>query len=145
MTISEQYAAWLANAMRSAGLDIDRQRGGGRKALAEAIGVSGSTVARWLDAKAVPSPEYFEPIADTVGVPVVNMLIESGIISAESVTPQTHTGVRSQPITPAQAADELGLTDPVERARFMRDLARRNRRHLRIAEDEGEAGGAVAH
>jgi transcriptional regulator with XRE-family HTH domain len=144
MTIADQYAAWLAQAMRNAKLDIDRQRGGGRKALAEALGVAPTTVTRWLEGKVVPSPEHFEAIADTVGVPVMEMLIESGIISAESVTPEQRSGVRFQP-TPSQVADELGLTDPVERARFMRDLADRNRRHLRIAKDSGDEGGAVAH
>lgn len=144
MTIAEQYSAWLKTAMRAAKLDIDSQLGGGRTALAEVVGVSKSTVKRWLEGTSVPSPEHFEAIADTVGVPVVEMLIESGIISAESVTPERKSGVRFQP-TPSQVADELGLTDPVERARFMRDLADRNRRHLRIAEDRGDEGGAVAH
>jgi transcriptional regulator with XRE-family HTH domain len=142
MTMADQYAAWLARAMRAAGLDIDRQRGGGRKALAEAVGVAPTTVTRWLEARSVPSPEHFEAIADAVGVPVVKMLVENGIISAESVTLEHQSGVRFQP-TPAQAADELGITDPVERARFMRELAQRNRRHLRIA-DNGDEGDAVA-
>lgn len=144
MTLSEQYAAWLADAMRAAGLDIDRQRGGGRQALAQAVGVSPSTVARWLAGASMPSPEHFEPIADTVGVPVVTMLVDSGIISAGSLTLSQSTGVRFQPITPTQAADDLGLTDPVERALFFREFADRNRRHLRAADDDGEPGGAVA-
>jgi len=144
MTITEQYAAWLASAMRTAKLDIDSQRGGGRMALAKAVGVSPSTVARWLDAKSTPSPEYFEPIADAVGVEVGVMLVESGIISAESLPQTGRSDVRSG-LTPAQAADELGYTDPVERAQFMRDLATRNRRHLRsAAEPDGDEGGAVA-
>lgn len=144
MTLSEQFAAWLAQAMRQAGLEIDRQRGGGRTALAAAVGVSQSTVARWLDGKAAPSPEYFEPIADAVGVPVITMLVESGIISAESLNKLTRSDVRSQPITPAQAADDLGFTDPVERADFIREVKARNRRRLRAADTDGGTGGAVA-
>ncbi|MCX5209703.1 helix-turn-helix domain-containing protein [Kitasatospora sp. NBC_00240] len=144
MTIADQYAAWLQKAMREAGLEIDRQRGGGRTALAQAVNVSPSTVARWLDAKSTPSPELFEPIADAVGADVGTMLIESGIISAGSLPQRHRSDVRSQPNTPAQAADALGITDPVARAAFMRDLAIRNRRHLRSADPEGEAGGAVA-
>ena len=145
MTITDRYAAWLANAMRAAKLDIDSQRGGGRMALAKAVGVSPSTVARWLDAKSTPSPEYFEPIADTVGVDVGTMLVESGIISAESLPQAGRSDVRSQAHTPAQAADELGITDPIERAQFMRDLAIRHRRHLRsAAESDDGTGGAVA-
>lgn len=144
MTIAEQFAAWLAQAMRAAGLDIDRQRGGGRTALAQAIGTSTTSVGRWLDGKAVPSPEFFEPIADAVGVDVGIMLVESGIISAESLPQLGRSDVRSG-LTPAQAADELGITDPVQRAQFMRELATRNRRHLRsAAEPDGETGDAVA-
>lgn len=145
MTTAEQFAAWLAQAMRAAGLDIDSQRGGGRTALAQAIGASKTSVSRWLDGKATPSPELFEPIADAVGVPVGVMLVESGIISAESLPQNGRSDVRSQAHTPAEAADELGITDPVQRAQFMRDLALRNRRHLRTAgQPDGESGGAVA-
>lgn len=144
MTLSEQYAAWLAGAMRAAGLDIDRQRGGGRKALADAVGASPSSVTRWLDGKAVPSPEYFEPIANAVGVPVITMLVESGIISAESLTQLQRSDVRSQPTTPEQAADDLDIHNPDERAALARDMASRTRRHLHAAESDGDTGGAIA-
>ena len=114
-------------------------------ALAKAVDVPPRTVARWLYAKSSPSPEYFEPIADTVGLDVGTMLVESGIISAESLPQAGRSDVRSQAHTPAQAADELGITDPIERAQFMRDLAIRHRRHLRsAAESDDGTGGAVA-
>lgn len=142
--IPARYSRWLTEAMREAGLDIDRQRGGGRGALAKAVGVSASSVSRWLDGKAVPSPELFEPIADAVGADVGRMLVESGIISAESLPQLGRSDVRSHLNTPAQAADELGITDPVERAAFMRDLAARQRRHLRSAGSDDGTGGAVA-
>ncbi|WP_035796329.1 helix-turn-helix domain-containing protein [Kitasatospora mediocidica] len=145
MTLNEQYAAWLAKTMRATeGFDIDKQRGGGRMALATAVGVSPSTVARWLDAKSTPSPEYYEPIAKALGVDPIVMMVESGIISAEYLTRMQRSDVRSQPITPEQAADDLGIHDPDEREQFFRDVARRTRRHLRPAESDGETGGAVA-
>jgi transcriptional regulator with XRE-family HTH domain len=144
MTLNERYAAWLADAMRAAGLEIDKQRGGGRMALATAVGVSPSTVARWLDAKSLPSPEYYEPIAAALGVSAATMLVETGILSAESLLQLQRSGVRSQPITAAQAADGLGLHDPHERAEFIREVERRYRRGLRAAESDGEAGDAVA-
>jgi transcriptional regulator with XRE-family HTH domain len=144
MTLADQYAAWLADAMRKAGLDIDRQRGGGRNALAQAVDVAPSTVGRWLSGKTIPSPEQFEPIADAVGVPVITMLVETGIISAEALTKMSQPDVTSQAITPAQAADALGIHDPAERAEFIQRLEARTRRHLRSAESDGETGGAVA-
>lgn len=143
-TLAERYGAWLATAMRNAGLDIDRQRGGGRKALADTLGVSASTVGRWLNGETVPSPELFESIADALGVPVRDMLVETGIISAKALTKNHRTEVASAPITPTQAADALGITDPAERAEFIQMLEARARRHLRATDSDGGTGGAVA-
>lgn len=144
MTLNEQFAAWLADAMRAKGMEIDKQRGGGRMALATTVGVSPSTVARWLDGKSVPSPEYFEPIADALDVSAGTMLVETGILSAESLMKMQRSGVRSQPITAAQAADDLGIHDPDARAEFIRAVETQTRRHLRAAGSDGEAGEAVA-
>ncbi|NUP24149.1 MAG: helix-turn-helix transcriptional regulator [Streptomyces sp.] len=143
-TLAERYGAWLATAMRNAGLDIDRQRGGGRTQLANALNVSQSTVARWLDGKVVPSPELFEAIADAVGVPVRDMLVETGIISAKALTKNDRSEVASSPITPTQAADALGVTDPAERAEIIQILEARARHHLRATDSDGGTGGAVA-
>lgn len=143
MTLNERFAAWLADAMRTAGLEIDRQRGGGRMTLATAVGVSPSTVARWLDAKSTPSPEYYEPLAEALKVPVGDMLVETGILSADSLSQLQRSGVRSQPITVAQAADDLGIHDPDARAEFARQVERLKGRRLRAA-DDGDAGEAVA-
>lgn len=145
MTLNERYATWLADAMRAKGMEIDKQRGGGRMALATAVGVSPSTVARWLDAKSMPSPEYYEPLAAALGVSAATMLVETGILSADSLSQLQRSGVRSQPVTAEQVADDLGITDAHERDEFIRDVERRTRRHLRAAETQGEAGGAAAN
>lgn len=143
MTLNEQFAGWLADTMRAAGLEIDRQRGGGRMTLATAVGVSPSTVARWLDAKSLPSPEYYESLADALGVPAGEMLVKTGILSAESLQHTQRSGVRSQPITAEQLADELCIHDPADRAEFIRELQALTARHLRAASD-GETDEAVA-
>lgn len=80
--LTETFSAWLAKAMRAAGLEIDRQRGGGRKDLAEAIGVSNSTVARWLDGHTLPGVEYLDRIARALNVRPIDMLVESGILES---------------------------------------------------------------
>lgn len=87
MTPAQKFAAWLGPAMRRAGLDIDRQQGGGRAKLADACGVSRSTVGRWLDGQTTPGPEHFEAIARTLDTPVTDLLVGTGIISAESLAP----------------------------------------------------------
>jgi transcriptional regulator with XRE-family HTH domain len=118
MTPSEQFAAWLAPAMRAAKYDLERLSGG-RTAFAEAVGVSGATVTRWLSGKSMPDPDKFEAIAAAVGVDPIDMLIECGLISAKPVTSGHETEVRSRPITPSRAADELGIDDPVDRELFL--------------------------
>jgi replicative DNA helicase len=77
---ANSFAQWLASAMRAAGLDIDRQRGGGRTTLATAVGVSPSTVYRWLDANVLPGVEYLDPIARALNVSPIDMLTASGLI-----------------------------------------------------------------
>lgn len=97
MTPAHTFAAWLGPAMRRANLDIDTQQGGGRVALANACQVSRSTVSRWLEGQSMPSPEYFEAIAEALNVPVVDMLVGASIISASSLREL------QQPDSPANA------------------------------------------
>lgn len=126
MTPSQQFAAWLAPAMRRAGLDIDAQRGGGRTILADRLGVSASSIKRWLDGESMPTPDKFEAIATALNYPVIEMLVEIGVLSAKAVTPTPTTGVDFQPTTPSRAADELGITDPGDRALFLALVDRLN-------------------
>jgi transcriptional regulator with XRE-family HTH domain len=95
--LTENFALWLADSMRVADLDIDRQRGGGRTTLAKAVGVAPSTVARWLDGLALPSPEHLQGIADAVGVNPIEMLITSGILRIDR---------RDVALTPNRSSDE---------------------------------------
>ena len=118
MTPSEQFAAWLEPAMRHAGFDLERLSGG-RAAFAEAVGVAGATVTRWLQGKSMPDPDKFEPIAKTLGVDPIDMLQEIGVLSAKRVTTGQESAVRSRPITPSQAAAELGIDDPYDREMFI--------------------------
>lgn len=85
MTPAERFAAWLKPAMRNAGLDVDRQQGGGRATLAKACDVSRSTVGRWLDGQSLPGAGHFRLIADTLGIPVTEVLVAAGIISQDDL------------------------------------------------------------
>jgi transcriptional regulator with XRE-family HTH domain len=120
---AERFAAWLRTAMPRAGLELEGQMAGGRATLADAVGVSRSTVKRWLDGDTLPEPTKFEAIANRLGVPVVEMLVETGIISIEAA------GLKPKPkLTPQDAARALGVTDPddirmvVAMAERLRDL-----------------------
>lgn len=142
MTPSEQFAAWLAPAMRHANYDLTKLSGG-RSAFAEAVGVAPGTVTRWLQGKAMPDPDKFEPIAAALNTDPVEMLIGSGIISAKSVTSGDAADVRSRPITPSQAADELGIDDPSDRELFLA-MVERLAKHPRLTPAPNTEGSATA-
>jgi hypothetical protein len=90
--------------MRRAGLDIDKPQGGGRAVLATACNVSRSTVTRWLDGRSMPGPDQLEIIAKALGIPVMDLLVGAGIVSAESMG-MPSTGV----LTVEEAAAALGI------------------------------------
>ena len=135
------FAAYVAAAARAAGYDIDSPRGGGRTALARDAGVSLSTISRLLSGERAPDPIYFEGIARALGVPLRELLHRSGIISAESIHNWPDSAVRSRPITPREAADDLGITDPVDREMFLAMVDRLRRQR---AEQDGDSNGGVA-
>lgn len=142
MTPSEQFAAWLAPAMRAAKYDLEKLSGG-RKDFADAVGVAPGTVTRWLSGGTVPDPDKFEAIASALGVDPIDMLIGCGIISAKPVTSGQETEVRSRPITPSQAADELGIDNPVDRELFLAMVDRLAKRpHLTPAPPAEESATA---
>jgi transcriptional regulator with XRE-family HTH domain len=131
-TTAERFAAWLAAAMRRAGLDIDSQQGGGRAVLAEEIGVSRSTVTRWLQGQTLPSPDQFEPLARALDTSVEDVLVGGGIVSVESLwTP----GVQSPAASAAALADQMSV--PASRREdfiTMVELLGRMARHSRATE-----------
>lgn len=138
MTPSEEFAAWLEPAMRRAGFDLDRLSGG-RLAFAEAVGVNPGTVTRWLQGKSMPDPDKFEAIAKALDVDPIDMLYGIGVLSAKTAATSHETAVRSRPITPSEAADELGIDDPRDREMFIHMVQGFGRRKLNAAPDEGSS------
>lgn len=138
MTPSEEFAAWLEPAMLRAGYDLDRLSGG-RTAFAEAVGVSPATVTRWLQGKSMPDPNKFEPIAKALNTDPIEMLYATGVLSAKRLTSGQETAVRSRPSTPSEAADDLGIDDPLDRDLFISMVQGLARRKLNPAPEEGSA------
>ncbi|MFC1420816.1 helix-turn-helix domain-containing protein [Streptacidiphilus cavernicola] len=118
MTPAQQIAAWLAPAMQRANFDTERGSGG-RLAFANAVGVAPGTVTRWLQGKSTPDPDNFGAIAAALRVDPNEMLNDWGFISAKPVTQEQAAEVRSRPITPSQAAHDLGIDDPADRELFI--------------------------
>lgn len=135
------FADYIAGAARKAGYDIDSPRGGGKTALARDAGVNLSTISRLLSGERAPDPENFEGLARALGVPLRELLVQSGIFSAESMRNWPESAVRSRPITPREAADELGITDPVDREMFFAMVGRLRREQ--DAEQHNDGGAAA--
>jgi transcriptional regulator with XRE-family HTH domain len=136
----QRFGAYFSDSLRGAGYDIDSLRGGARVAVAKRVGVSKSTVSRWIDGDAMPSPEFFEPLADLIGVRLREFLVDSGIISAESLTEINDPKVRSRPITPTQALDDLAIRNPGNRAVIAAAIAAARK----LEDGQGELDGGAA-
>lgn len=95
MTASEldAFAAWIEELMRRRGYDIDSPRGGGKSRIADDAGVHRAAVTRLLQRQSMPDLETTRRLARVLDVPVRDMLIRSGRLTAEEL-----------PLPPAGAA-----------------------------------------
>lgn len=89
------FFEYVREATRAAGYNIDSPRGGGRKALAEATGMSQASVSRMLAGSTVPDARFLEPIAAVLNVPVTDLLHRAGIVSNERASAERKLDVSS--------------------------------------------------
>jgi len=75
------FSDFVTNAARAAGYDIDSPRGGGRTALAEASGMTLSSVSRMLSGQTGISPKALPGLAEALRVPVSSVLVAAGFVS----------------------------------------------------------------
>ncbi|KRV48797.1 hypothetical protein AQ490_23285 [Wenjunlia vitaminophila] len=102
---TRQFAAYIREAARRAGYDIDSPRGGGKTAIAKTAGMSPSSVGRMLSGQAMPDPSYLEPLAGALGVPVLALFVQAGLISDHATRHPP-----AAPVTPIRnAGEQLGL------------------------------------
>ncbi|MFE7928055.1 helix-turn-helix domain-containing protein [Streptomyces sp. NPDC057456] len=116
----DAFAAWVEDLMRERGYDIDSPRGGGKSRIADEAGVHRAAVTRLLQRQSMPDLETTRRLARVLGVPVRDMLIRSGRLTAEeladphdylaSPAPSAEFGRRP---TLEEVADLLGV--PVDR------------------------------
>ncbi|MEU9332007.1 helix-turn-helix transcriptional regulator [Streptomyces sp. NPDC048290] len=135
----EAFAGWVEDLMRHRGYDIDSPRGGGRSRIADEAGVHRAAVTRLLQRQSMPDLETTRRLARALGVPVRDMLIRSGRLTAEELADPgtrpaglgtvTETGRRP---TLEEVADLLGV--PADRRdMFVRVVGQ-------FLPDEGRAG-----
>lgn len=109
---AEEFAAYVRDAARRAGYDIDSPRGGGKTSLARDTGMSQSTVGRMIAGKAMPDPAYLEPLAAALRVPLPELLVLSGLISRNAFGDHGQQPPRA--VSPRAAAADLGIKDPAK-------------------------------
>lgn len=126
-TPAQRFGRIVADAAREAGYNIDSERGGGRTALARDTGMGASSVGRMLAGTSLPDPRFYKDIAAAVRIPLRDLLVEADIIPADALPEHQQHRVAS-PVTPEDAARELGITDPADRELFLGMVARLRRR-----------------
>lgn len=114
MTASEldAFAAWIEELMRRRGYDIDSPRGGGKSRIADDAGVHRAAVTRLLQRQSMPDLETTRRLARVLDVPVREMLIRSGRLTAEEL-----------PLPAAGAAVSAGRTAGSGRPPSLEELA----------------------
>lgn len=95
-------------------------RGGGQTRFAEDSGISRPTVSRMLNGtQGSTDTRTLELLADALKVPFVEVLVRAGVLTPEEAATVRNPQTAGQQLTPEQAADELGITDPQARALFV--------------------------
>ncbi|MFC9604627.1 XRE family transcriptional regulator [Streptomyces niveus] len=138
---ARRFGAFLTRAAKQAGYDVT-SGAGGRVALAEASGMSPSAIGRTVDGKTLPRPTQLAPLAKAVGLDVRTLLVEAGVIPAELWSDDQKPPVRSITLTPEDAADHWGITDPMVRRMLLSSVQEAIRLQQEVNNDQrGTAAG----
>lgn len=127
------FASWVEDLMRRRGYDIDSPRGGGKSRIADEAGVHRAAVTRLLQRQSMPDLETTRRLARVLDVPVRDMLIRSGRLTAEELPlPASPRDTRAE--TPA-ATEERGGKGGDTRPPTLEELAEvlgvpADRRHM---------------
>lgn len=115
-SVLERFSRYVMQAAFAAGYDVTKgRRTGDRKRLAQDAGMDQGALTRLLDGERMPETKVFPGLAKALDVSLVDMLIESGIFPAESLTQDPHKSVSSRSLTPDDVADAWGINDPAGR------------------------------
>jgi transcriptional regulator with XRE-family HTH domain len=128
-----EFGRWLTQRLEDLGFNLSGPRSGGRSAFAEQSGLSPSTVTRLLRGEMPTDTRILRTLAEAIDVPYPEVLVRGGVLTPDELA-AVQQPVTTDRITPEQAADQLGITDPAERKVFV-NMAKTLRR---TAPDEGE-------
>lgn len=136
----KRLAAYVRLHAPAAGYDLEAF--GETARLARDADMDKSTLTRLLKGERLPQPKALWPLAKTLGRPYPELLVEGGIIPAESLAHMPEPGVASTPITAADLSDQWGVTDPKSRE-LVEDMLARVRQLAQAPQDtrgSAEAG-----
>ncbi|MEU6389783.1 helix-turn-helix transcriptional regulator [Streptomyces sp. NPDC046939] len=113
----DEFATWVETLLRQRGYDIDSPRGGGRSRLADDAGVHRAAVSRLLQRQSMPDLETMRRLALVLGIPLRDMLIRSGRLTAEDLplggpvsgAHQGNSPADEKLLSPEEAARRMGV------------------------------------
>ncbi|MGW7201070.1 helix-turn-helix domain-containing protein [Streptomyces chryseus] len=114
---ARDFAAWLRDQLTIRGYNL-ALRGGGQRRFAADAGITTSTVSRMLAGEGSTDTRTLEKVAASLGVSLGEVMIRAGVLTPHDLQAVTYRDPNRPPLTPDQAADELGITDPYARRVF---------------------------
>jgi transcriptional regulator with XRE-family HTH domain len=114
---AQRFGAYVSDAARQVGYDLDSPRGGGKTQLAKNTGMSLASVSRMISGQVIPDPKFFESLARALSIPLVELLVRSGLVSSGALDSSKQPAKRL-PLTVREAAVDLGIVDPSTIAAF---------------------------
>ncbi|MET9291148.1 helix-turn-helix transcriptional regulator [Streptomyces sp. NPDC003077] len=103
----QTFATWLRDQLSVRGY---AERGGQKRFSADS-GISPATVSRLLRADGLPDLRTLQLLSQALHVALGEILVRAGVAEPEDLAAAARP-ISPDPITPAQAAAELGITDP---------------------------------
>ncbi|HEY1179255.1 MAG TPA: helix-turn-helix transcriptional regulator [Phytomonospora sp.] len=114
-----EFARWLRDQLERRDYDM-RPRGGGQGRFATDSGIGAATISRILNGQGAQDIKVLEALASALGVPLAEVLVAAGVLSRpELAAVQNPTPRPDGPITPEQAAAEMGIDDPDDLEHFV--------------------------
>lgn len=139
-TRAQRFAAIVAPALRRAGYTGH----GSNARLARDAGIPESTVSRMLNGKMIPDPGSFHALGKIINMTAMELMVVAEYIPAEALTETSASPVRSQTTTVEEAAEILGIRDPVGREMFAAMVARLRRQEEGQNPDANGQDGGMA-
>lgn len=130
-------AAWLRDTLTARGYDLSA-RGGGRTRFAAEAGLGRATVSRILSGHGAADIRVLTQISEALSEPLGPILVRAGLLTPNDLAAVQAPPRNSHRLTPDQAADALGITDPVRREVFTAQVRALQRPPTHNAEQPGD-------